>query len=90
MGLICTPVVIRSFEHHTVRIFSVFSGVSEAYHLSSPSTNITRGHTARRLWRKRNIHLQTSMPSPGFEPRPYSTTVSVTNHYTGWAAMNIM
>ncbi|GFT71953.1 hypothetical protein TNCV_2515931 [Trichonephila clavipes] len=26
------------------------------------------------------------MPSPGFEPRPYRTTVRVTNHYTGWAA----
>ncbi|GFV30247.1 hypothetical protein TNCV_97231 [Trichonephila clavipes] len=27
-----------------------------------------------------------SVPSPGFEPRPYGTTVNVTNHYTGWAA----
>ncbi|GFU90200.1 hypothetical protein TNCV_3874041 [Trichonephila clavipes] len=25
------------------------------------------------------------MPSPGFESRPYGNTVSVTNHYTGWA-----
>ncbi|GFT70966.1 hypothetical protein TNCV_694961 [Trichonephila clavipes] len=24
------------------------------------------------------IHLQTSMPSPGFEPRPHDTVVSVT------------
>ncbi|GFX63888.1 uncharacterized protein TNCV_4346031 [Trichonephila clavipes] len=30
--------------------------------------------------------MQTSMPSPGFEPRPYVTAVSVTNHYTGWVA----
>ncbi|GFW93242.1 hypothetical protein TNCV_2603601 [Trichonephila clavipes] len=35
------------------------------------------------------MHLQTSMPSPGFDPRPYGTVVSVTNHYTGWeAALN--
>ncbi|GFU23977.1 hypothetical protein TNCV_3332051 [Trichonephila clavipes] len=27
----------------------------------------------------------TSMPSPGFEPSPYGTAVSVTNRYTGWA-----
>ncbi|GFS78183.1 retrovirus-related Pol polyprotein from transposon opus [Trichonephila clavipes] len=26
------------------------------------------------------------MPSPGFEPRPYGTAVSVTNPYTRWAA----
>ncbi|GFX46842.1 hypothetical protein TNCV_4039881 [Trichonephila clavipes] len=24
------------------------------------------------------------MPSPGFEPRPYGTAVSVANHFTGW------
>ncbi|GFW45239.1 hypothetical protein TNCV_4733471 [Trichonephila clavipes] len=28
------------------------------------------------------------MPSPGFEPMPYGTAVSVTNHYTGWAVIN--
>ncbi|GFW33190.1 hypothetical protein TNCV_4700061 [Trichonephila clavipes] len=27
------------------------------------------------------------MPSPGFEPRPYGTTVCVANHYTGWATV---
>ncbi|GFY03244.1 hypothetical protein TNCV_1172041 [Trichonephila clavipes] len=25
------------------------------------------------------------MSSPGFKPSPYSTTVTVANHYTGWA-----
>ncbi|GFV44999.1 hypothetical protein TNCV_2082101 [Trichonephila clavipes] len=35
--------------------------------------------------REDTIHLQTSTPSPGFEPRPYGTTISVTNLYTGWA-----
>ncbi|GFT85095.1 hypothetical protein TNCV_791281 [Trichonephila clavipes] len=65
-----------------------------AYHLSFPFTNLTRGHAARRLFRvppcrKGTIHLQTSMPSPGFEPRPYGTTVSVTNHYTGWAVKKL-
>ncbi|GFU65777.1 hypothetical protein TNCV_5059111 [Trichonephila clavipes] len=62
------------------------SGVS---HLSSSSTNITRGLAARSLFRlppyhKSTIHLQTSMTSPEFEPRPYGTAVNVTNHYTGW------
>ncbi|GFU11456.1 hypothetical protein TNCV_1983651 [Trichonephila clavipes] len=35
-------------------------------------------------YRKGTVHLQTSMSSPGFEPRPYGTAVSVANHYTGW------
>ncbi|GFU00745.1 hypothetical protein TNCV_4818991 [Trichonephila clavipes] len=61
-----------------------------AYHLSSPSTNLMRGLEARRLFRvppcrEGTIHLQTSMPSPGFEARPYGTAISVANHYTGWA-----
>ncbi|GFV74093.1 hypothetical protein TNCV_4510001 [Trichonephila clavipes] len=30
--------------------------------------------------RKGTIHLQTSMSSPGFEPSPYGTAVSVANH----------
>ncbi|GFT84924.1 hypothetical protein TNCV_2507521 [Trichonephila clavipes] len=52
---------------------------------SSPSTNLTRGLAARRLFRvhprrKGTVHLQISMPSPGF------SAVSVTNHYAGWAA----
>ncbi|GFU06205.1 hypothetical protein TNCV_4765121 [Trichonephila clavipes] len=55
-----------------------------------PSTNYTRGLAARRLFRvppcrKGTIHLQTSMPSQGFEPSPYGIAVSVANHYTGWA-----
>ncbi|GFX38031.1 hypothetical protein TNCV_3836301 [Trichonephila clavipes] len=55
-----------------------------------PSTNLTRGLVARWLLRVapcragtkhlQNIHAF----SPGFEPRPYGTLVSVTNHYTGW------
>ncbi|GFS61213.1 hypothetical protein TNCV_3104721 [Trichonephila clavipes] len=63
---------------------------SEASHLSSPSNNLTRGLQARRLFRvppchQGTIHSQTSMSSPGFEPRPYGTAVRVANHYTGWA-----
>ncbi|GFT23012.1 hypothetical protein TNCV_1857891 [Trichonephila clavipes] len=55
-----------------------------------PSTNHTRGLAARRVLRvppcrEAPIHLQTSMPSPGFKPRRYGTAVSVTNHCTGWA-----
>ncbi|GFW82725.1 hypothetical protein TNCV_3492961 [Trichonephila clavipes] len=54
-------------------------GWSGAIHLSSSSTNHTREHAARRLFRvapchKGTIHLQTSMSSPGFEPSPYGTT----------------
>ncbi|GFW82877.1 uncharacterized protein TNCV_3494471 [Trichonephila clavipes] len=55
-----------------------------------PSTNLTRGLAARRLFkvppcREGTIHLQTSMSSPGFEPSPSGTAVNVANHYTGWA-----
>ncbi|GFV55307.1 hypothetical protein TNCV_5010541 [Trichonephila clavipes] len=32
---------------------------------------------------------QTSMSYAGFEPRPYGTAVSVTNHYTGWAVVRV-
>ncbi|GFW15825.1 uncharacterized protein TNCV_1545591 [Trichonephila clavipes] len=62
-------------------------GWLEASHLTSSSTNHTRGLAARRLFRvppcrKGTIRLQTSMSSPGFEPSPYSTAVSIANHYT--------
>ncbi|GFW15171.1 hypothetical protein TNCV_173181 [Trichonephila clavipes] len=95
-----TPVVSRSFEHHigdstiwlgfTPILRDDIWGRSWASHLSSPSTNLTRGLAVRRLLivpphREGTIHLQTSVPSPGFEPRPYATAVSVANHYTGWA-----
>ncbi|GFU08724.1 transmembrane protein KIAA1109 [Trichonephila clavipes] len=55
-----------------------------------PPTNLMRGLVARPLFkvppcRKGTIHLQTSMSSPGFEPSPNGTAVSVANHYTGWA-----
>ncbi|GFW80598.1 hypothetical protein TNCV_3234501 [Trichonephila clavipes] len=55
-----------------------------------PPTHLTRGLAARRLFRippccKGTINLQTSISSPGFEPRPYGTAVSVANHYIGWA-----
>ncbi|GFV05181.1 hypothetical protein TNCV_223941 [Trichonephila clavipes] len=33
------------------------------------------------------MHLQTSVPFPGFEPRPYGTAVSVIHHCPGWAAL---
>ncbi|GFY02071.1 uncharacterized protein TNCV_5099321 [Trichonephila clavipes] len=57
-------------------------GCSEASHHSSPSTHLTRGLAARRLFkvlpcREGTIHLQTSLSSPRFEPSPYGPTVSV-------------
>ncbi|GFY17166.1 hypothetical protein TNCV_1089421 [Trichonephila clavipes] len=81
--------VCRSIEHQTgdgaiwlcsTPIWSVVS------HLSSLSTEFTIGLAVRRLFivlpcRKATIHLQTSMPSPRFEPNPNGITVSVTNHY---------
>ncbi|GFY08799.1 hypothetical protein TNCV_4659921 [Trichonephila clavipes] len=97
-------VVSRSFEHHTgdrtIWLSSTpmlkespwgFPGIS---HLSSPSTNLTRGLAARQLFkvplcRKGTKHLQTLMPSQGLEPKPCGTAVSVTNHYTGWGARQI-
>ncbi|GFX46216.1 hypothetical protein TNCV_2298651 [Trichonephila clavipes] len=53
------------------------------------TASLTRGHAARWLFRvtlchKGAIDLQITMPSPGFEPKPYGTAGSVTNHYTGW------
>ncbi|GFX51826.1 hypothetical protein TNCV_5015281 [Trichonephila clavipes] len=33
--------------------------------------------------REGTIHLQTSMSSPGLEPRPYGTAVSIANHIVG-------
>ncbi|GFV84142.1 protein diaphanous [Trichonephila clavipes] len=50
-----------------------------------------RGLAARRLFivypcREGTTHLQKSMPSPVFKPRPYGAAVSVANHYTGWYA----
>ncbi|GFY20848.1 hypothetical protein TNCV_1120821 [Trichonephila clavipes] len=63
-------------------------GCPGASHLSSPSINHARGLASRRLFRvppclEDTVHLQTSMSSPGFEPSPNSTAVSVANHYTG-------
>ncbi|GFT26611.1 hypothetical protein TNCV_3604291 [Trichonephila clavipes] len=60
-----------------------------ASHLSSPSSNYSKGLLARRIFRelpcrKCMIRLQTSMPSPGFEPN--GIVFCVTNHYTGWVA----
>ncbi|GFT70296.1 hypothetical protein TNCV_2657731 [Trichonephila clavipes] len=50
-------------------------------------TSLTRGLATQRLfrvppYREVTIHLQTSMPSPGFEPRPYDTAVSVASYNT--------
>ncbi|GFV00228.1 hypothetical protein TNCV_3322791 [Trichonephila clavipes] len=84
-----------AFERHTGdRTISLVStpilreGTWVWSHHSSFSANPTRGLAARQLFivlpcREGTIHLQTSMSSPGFEPRAYGTAVSVANHYTG-------
>ncbi|GFT12303.1 hypothetical protein TNCV_4005591 [Trichonephila clavipes] len=92
-----TPVVSRIFEHHTgdSTILLVSTPVlrqdtwwwSEASPLYFPSTNLTRGLAAGRLFRvpaccEGTIPLQTSMSSPRFEPRLDGTAVSDINHYT--------
>ncbi|GFY25519.1 hypothetical protein TNCV_2486391 [Trichonephila clavipes] len=51
-----------------------------------------RGLAARRIFkvhpcRKGAKLLQTSVPSRGFELRPYGTTVSVSNHCIRWVAI---
>ncbi|GFY16625.1 hypothetical protein TNCV_2787511 [Trichonephila clavipes] len=94
----------RSFEHHTVDSTILLGSTpilrenalgGQKPPTSSPSTNLTREHAARRILRgvpcrKGTIHLQTSMPSPGFESRPYGTAGSITNHYTVWAAREFL
>ncbi|GFV83333.1 hypothetical protein TNCV_1900591 [Trichonephila clavipes] len=89
-GARCAPVSGLSLEHDLARFHPNFEGEhpgggSGASHFSSPATNITRGLPRIHPYREGTLHLQTSMPSPGFEPRPYGTTVSVASHYTGWA-----
>ncbi|GFV70549.1 hypothetical protein TNCV_4957981 [Trichonephila clavipes] len=77
----CTLVVSRSFEHHSDdSTFCLGSPPILRDNISPPSTNLKRGLAARRLfrvypWHKDTKHLQTS--------RPYDTTVSVANRYTG-------
>ncbi|GFW52517.1 hypothetical protein TNCV_404451 [Trichonephila clavipes] len=89
------PVVSFSFEHHagdstillsftkslrenTVR---VVKGPPHSFRF----TNLMRGRLFRvPPSREETIHLQISMPSPGFEPRPYGTRDSFINHCTGW------
>ncbi|GFS88661.1 hypothetical protein TNCV_1462531 [Trichonephila clavipes] len=53
---------------------NTLQGVVRTSFLSSPSTSLTRGPTARRIFRvspcrEGTIHLQTPMPTPEFEPR---------------------
>ncbi|GFW87915.1 hypothetical protein TNCV_1360181 [Trichonephila clavipes] len=51
------------------------------------STSLMRGFGAPRLFRvpscrRGTMRFQTSIPSPGFELKPYGTVVSFTNQYT--------
>ncbi|GFV01827.1 hypothetical protein TNCV_2550811 [Trichonephila clavipes] len=86
-GWIFMPVVNRNLEHHTGDSKTFLGstpilkksncGVVRRLPLLFPSTNLTREGAARRLFRvppcrKGIIHLQTSLPSPGFELKPYA------------------
>ncbi|GFX46878.1 hypothetical protein TNCV_4040231 [Trichonephila clavipes] len=92
------PVVICRFKHHTVDS-TIWLGTLEREHPWGGQRSPTSREEARWLFRihpclKGTIHLQTSMPSLGFEkgltdccavgpiPRPYGTVVSITNHYS--------
>ncbi|GFU99810.1 hypothetical protein TNCV_506311 [Trichonephila clavipes] len=95
------PVVSCSFEHRaydntiwldsTPILWENIRRWSKACQLSSLYINLTRELSARWLFRvtpchKGIIHLQTSMLSPGFEPRPYDSAATVNNYYMRWAA----
>ncbi|GFT21535.1 hypothetical protein TNCV_2307601 [Trichonephila clavipes] len=80
--------VALSTIHVTVRFGSFLPQWSGASYLSTRFTNHTRGLASRRLFRvtpcrKGTILLQPFLSSPGFEPSPYGTVVSIANHYTG-------
>ncbi|GFV13912.1 hypothetical protein TNCV_523891 [Trichonephila clavipes] len=91
----------RSFEHYTgdstiwldstpilrENTLEMVRGLPPLFAFHYPQERLA----ARRLFRvlscRRNtIHLQTSMPSPGFEPRLYDAADSVTKHSSGWLA----
>ncbi|GFX38742.1 hypothetical protein TNCV_4748121 [Trichonephila clavipes] len=89
-----TPLTPDQSEKLIVLRKRILSEYRSAFHLSSSTTILMRGLAARQLFRvapcrKSTIHLQTSMSSPGFEPKPNGTAVSVVNHYIGWATENI-
>ncbi|GFV56289.1 hypothetical protein TNCV_106451 [Trichonephila clavipes] len=99
----CTPVVHRSFEHHSddstfwlgstpnlrENTLRLIRGLPPLFPFHQPHerTCVTITNKSTQC-RKSIIYLQTSMPSPEFEPRTYGTAVSVTNHYTGGATIN--
>ncbi|GFV89896.1 transposable element Tcb2 transposase [Trichonephila clavipes] len=77
-----------SLNELEARLQKITLGVVREHPLCLPIPPTSRGDL--RLFKKNpcregTIHLQASMSSPGFKLRPNSTTVSVTNHYTGWA-----
>ncbi|GFS85926.1 hypothetical protein TNCV_1219241 [Trichonephila clavipes] len=80
-GASCTSVVTRSFKHHTGDS-TIFGSVPPQFRGRTPWSwseasqphERTIGSTAKvPPCNEDNLHLQTSMSSPGFEPRPYGT-----------------
>ncbi|GFV85292.1 probable RNA-directed DNA polymerase from transposon X-element [Trichonephila clavipes] len=75
--------ILDTLQNSTIRMIGGNPGGGQGHsHLSFPFTDHTRRLASRRLFRvpscrKGNIHLQTSMSSPGFEPSPYGIAVSV-------------
>ncbi|GFS97106.1 hypothetical protein TNCV_184561 [Trichonephila clavipes] len=85
----CTPVVTLSFVQHS-SVSTSWDGSTQVLRENTlrldrglhyfPSTILlARGLFRVTLRRKSTIHLQTPMPSPGFELRSYG---SIANHYS--------
>ncbi|GFU86596.1 hypothetical protein TNCV_3839821 [Trichonephila clavipes] len=101
MARVCSQKMqLIALEHHaggddgtilhgpTLILHLTHPGSAQRPPVSFPLPPISRGDL-RTSCRKNAIPFQTSMPSPGFEPRPYGTSVSVINPYTGWVAISL-
>ncbi|GFU57912.1 hypothetical protein TNCV_3144981 [Trichonephila clavipes] len=81
----CTLVIIRSFEHHADDCMFWFCSTPnqrentlEVVRGLPPTSRDDLQFDGYLKYPLANIHLQTSMPSLGFEPRPYGTTDRIT------------
>ncbi|GFV79374.1 hypothetical protein TNCV_1903461 [Trichonephila clavipes] len=67
-----------------------FLGTNEIFSRTTSSPWTTTLATSDLEYPHATTHLQTSMPSPGLEPKPYGTGVSVANHYTGEPVISLI
>ncbi|GFV07605.1 hypothetical protein TNCV_4941081 [Trichonephila clavipes] len=78
----CTP----KEESGRVEFFFIENTYNPVHHKVSHG-GLLRSKREAHITKMGRITTQTSMPYPGFEPSPCGTAVSVTNPYTGWAAV---